>query len=58
VRGARGEEVKRGERGLTRWSRPGAGARFIGPGRRSGGGEEAGGSGVLIPVSFEGVKGE
>jgi hypothetical protein len=30
---------------------------FIGPGRRWRGGEEAGNSGVLIPVGFEGVKG-
>jgi hypothetical protein len=30
--------------------------RFIGPGRQWGGGEEAGGGGVLIPISFEGVK--
>jgi hypothetical protein len=32
--------------------------RFIGPGRQWGGGEAAGSGGVLIPVSFEGVKGE
>jgi hypothetical protein len=31
---------------------------FIGPGRQWGGGEAAGSGGVLIPVSFEGVKGE
>jgi hypothetical protein len=30
---------------------------FIGPGKRWSGGEEAGGGGVLIPISFEGVKG-
>jgi hypothetical protein len=30
---------------------------FIGPGRRWGGGETAGGSGLLIPVGFKGVKG-
>jgi hypothetical protein len=30
---------------------------FIGPRRRWGGGEEASGGGVLIPVGFEGVKG-
>jgi hypothetical protein len=34
------------------------GAHFIGPGRWWGGGEVTGGSGVLIPISFEGVKGE
>jgi hypothetical protein len=34
------------------------GARFIEPGRQWGGGEVAGGGGVLIPVGFEGVKGE
>jgi hypothetical protein len=32
--------------------------RFIGLGRQRGGGEAANGGGVLIPVSFEGVKGE
>jgi hypothetical protein len=31
----------------------GGGARFIGPGRQSGGGEAAGGGGVLIPIGFE-----
>jgi hypothetical protein len=36
----------------------GGGARFIGPGRRWGGGEAAGGGGVLIPISIEGVTGE
>jgi hypothetical protein len=34
------------------------GAHFIGLGRQWGGGEAAGGSGVLIPIGFEGVKGE
>jgi hypothetical protein len=34
-----------------------AGVCFIGPGRRWGGGEAAGGGGVLHLVSFEGVKG-
>jgi hypothetical protein len=33
------------------------GVRFIGPRKRWGGGEAAGGSGVLLLVSFEGVKG-
>jgi hypothetical protein len=32
------------------------GVHFIGPGRRWGGGEEADDGGVLIPISFEGVK--
>jgi hypothetical protein len=34
-----------------------AGVHFIGPGRRWRGGKEASVGGVLIPVSFEGVKG-
>jgi hypothetical protein len=34
------------------------GACFIGPRRRWGGGEAAGSSGVLILISFKGVKGE
>jgi hypothetical protein len=34
------------------------GVHFIGPGRWWRGGEAAGGSGVLIPIDFEGVKGE
>jgi hypothetical protein len=34
-----------------------AGVRFIGPGRRWGGGEAADGSGVLLLISFKGVKG-
>jgi hypothetical protein len=34
-----------------------AGVHFIGPGRQWGGGEEAGGGGVLIPIGFEGIKG-
>jgi hypothetical protein len=34
------------------------GAHFIGPRRQWGGGEAAGGSGVLILVGFEGVKRE
>jgi hypothetical protein len=34
------------------------GVHFIGPGRWWGGGEAGGGSGVLIPIDFEGVKGE
>jgi hypothetical protein len=34
------------------------GACFIGPGRRWGGGEAAGSSGVLILIGFKGVKGE
>jgi hypothetical protein len=34
-----------------------AGVRFIGPGRRWGGGEAADGDGVLLLVGFEGVKG-
>jgi hypothetical protein len=34
-----------------------AGVHFIGPAVRWGGGEEAGGGGVLIPVGFDGVKG-
>jgi hypothetical protein len=33
------------------------GVRFIGPRRRWGRGEAAGGSGVLLLISFEGVKG-
>jgi hypothetical protein len=33
------------------------GVRFIGPGRRWGGGEAADGSAVLLLISFEGVKG-
>jgi hypothetical protein len=37
---------------------PGAGSRFIGPRRLWGGGEAVGSGGVLIPISFEGVKGE
>jgi hypothetical protein len=41
-----------------RWSCPGAGARFIGLGRRWVGGEAGGGGGVLIPIGFEGVKGK
>jgi hypothetical protein len=35
-----------------------AGVHFIGPGSRWGGGEVASGGGVLLLVSFEGVKGE
>jgi hypothetical protein len=42
----------------VRWSSPGAGTHFIGPGRRWGGGEAASGGGVLIPIGFKGVKGE
>jgi hypothetical protein len=34
-----------------------AGVRFIGQGRRWGGGEEADGGGVLLLIGFEGVKG-
>jgi hypothetical protein len=34
-----------------------AGVRFIGPGRRWGGGEATDGGGVLLLVGFEGVKG-
>jgi hypothetical protein len=34
------------------------GVRFIRPGRRWGGGEVAGGGGVLILIGFDGVKGE
>jgi hypothetical protein len=37
--------------------RGGGGVHFTGSGRRWTGGEEAGGSGVLIPNGFEGVKG-
>jgi hypothetical protein len=33
------------------------GVRFIGPGRRWGGGEAAGGGGALFLVGFKGVKG-
>jgi hypothetical protein len=34
-----------------------AGVHFIGPGRRWGGWEAAGGGGVLFLIGFEGVKG-
>jgi hypothetical protein len=34
-----------------------AGVRFIGPGRRWGGGEAVGGGGVLLIVGFKGLKG-
>jgi hypothetical protein len=51
----RGEERRKGAASAVR--RGGGGVRFIGPGKRWGGGEAADGSGVLLLVSFEGVKG-
>jgi hypothetical protein len=51
------EMRERGEQ-RARYGKAEAGAHFIGPGRWWGGGEEAGGSGVLILIGFEGVKEE
>jgi hypothetical protein len=52
----RGEERRRGAASAVQ--RGGGGGAFYRTGRRWRGGEEAGGGGVLIPVGFEGVKGE
>jgi hypothetical protein len=50
--------VEKSEGGEQRvWCREAeAGVRFIGLGRRWGGGKEAGGGEVLIQIGFEGVK--
>jgi hypothetical protein len=57
VRHSRRGGEERGER-MSVVELAGGEARFIGPGRRWGGGEAVGSGGVLIPIGFEGVKGE
>jgi hypothetical protein len=50
-----GEVRRRGAASVVR--KGGGGVCFIGPGRRWGGGEVAGGSGVLLLIGFDGVNG-
>jgi hypothetical protein len=51
----RGDERRTGAASAVQRGR--GGVRFIGSGRRWRGGEAAGGSGVLLLISFKGVKG-
>jgi hypothetical protein len=53
----KGTEMREGGEQQVRCGEAEAGACFIGPGRRWGGGEAADGGGVLILIDFDGVKG-